>query len=64
LKPGKTDLDVGDGRIRYEREISALSAKTSRGQILANLYSVRVNAVWRSSGKDRSQQAEVVVYQP
>ncbi|MBV9391272.1 MAG: hypothetical protein JOY96_05190, partial [Verrucomicrobia bacterium] len=34
LKPGKTDLDVGDGRIRYEREISALSAKTSRGQIL------------------------------
>lgn len=64
LKLGKTDVDIGDGRIRYEREVSAVTAKTSRGQILPNLYSVRINAFWRSSGRDRSQQAELVVYQP
>jgi len=64
LKPGKSEVKVGDGRVRYEREIRAVQAKTARGDLLPNLYEIKVQASWRSSGQDRSQSAALIVYQP
>jgi hypothetical protein len=64
FKPGKSEVQMGDGRVHYEREIRAVNAKTARGVVLPNLYEIKVQASWRSSGKDRSQSAALIVYQP
>ncbi len=63
LKPGKSEVQVGDGRVHYEREIRAVQAKTAAGVLLPNLYEISVQASWRASGQDRSNHAEVIVYQ-
>jgi hypothetical protein len=64
FKPGKSEVQMGDGRVHYEREIRAVNAKTARGVVLPNLYEIKVQASWRSSGKDRSQSAALILYQP
>ncbi len=64
VKPGKSDIQSSDGRIRYEREIRAIQAKTARGEQLPNLYEIDIQASWRSSGQDRTQHANMIVYQP
>jgi hypothetical protein len=64
LTPGKSEVQVGDGRVHYEREVRAVQAKTATGVLLPNLYDIIVQASWRSSGQDRSDHAEVIVYQP
>jgi type II secretory pathway component PulJ len=64
LKVGKSDVQEGDGRVRYEREVRSVPAKTAKGDQVPDLYQIVVRAFWRSSGQDRSEQAEVIVYQP
>jgi Tfp pilus assembly protein PilV len=64
VKPGKSEIQSSDGRIRYEREIRAVQAKTARGEQLSNLYEIDVQASWRSSGQDRSAHANMTIYQP
>lgn len=64
VKPGKSEIQTGDGRVRYEREIRAVEAKTARGEVLRDLYEIAVKASWKSSGRDRSDSAALVVYQP
>lgn len=64
LAPGKSEVQVGDGRVRYEREIRAVQAKTAAGVVLPNLYEVIVRASWKASGQNRSDHAEVIVYRP
>ena len=64
LVPGKSEVQIGDGRVRYEREIRTVQAKTARGELLPSLYEIKVQASWRSSGKDRSEHAALIVYQP
>jgi hypothetical protein len=64
LKPGKTEIQSGDGRVRYEREIRPVRAKTARGEDLADLYEIIIRASWQSSGRNRSDTASLVVYQP
>jgi Na+-translocating ferredoxin:NAD+ oxidoreductase RnfG subunit len=64
LKPGKSEVQVGDGRVHYEREIRVVQAKNSKGVVLPNLYKVIVQASWKASAHDRSAHAEVILYQP
>jgi hypothetical protein len=64
LVPGKSEVQVGDGRVHYEREIRTVQAKTARGELLPSLFEIKVQASWRSSGKDRSENAALIVYQP
>jgi type II secretory pathway component PulJ len=64
LKPEKSEVRVGDGRVRYEREIRAIQAKTATGVVLTNLYEITVQASWKASNQERSAHAEVIVYQP
>jgi Tfp pilus assembly protein PilV len=64
LTPGKSEVQVGDGRVHYEQEVRAVQAKTAKGVVLANLYKIIVQASWRSSGQDRTAHSEVIVYQP
>jgi type II secretory pathway pseudopilin PulG len=64
LKPGKSEVRVGDGRVHYERNVRAVQAKTTAGVLLPNLYEISVHASWRASGQDRSNHAEVIVYRP
>ena len=64
LNPGKSEVRVGDGRVRYEREIRAIQAKTATGVVLTNLYEIIVQATWKASNQERSAHAEVIVYQP
>jgi type II secretion system protein I len=64
LKPGKSEIETGDGRVRYEREVRAIQAKTARGELLPSLYEIKVQASWKSSGRDRSDSAALIVYQP
>jgi type II secretory pathway component PulJ len=64
FKVGKSDVQEGDGRVHYEREIRPVLAKTAKGVPVPNLYEIIVRAFWRSSGQDRSEQANVIVYQP
>jgi hypothetical protein len=64
LKPGKSVMLMGDGRVRYETEVRAVQAKTASGVPLPNLYEISVQASWRSSGQDRSGHADLIVYQP
>ena len=64
LTPGKSEVQVGNGRVRYEKEIRAVQAKTAAGVILPNLYQIILHASWKASGHDRSDRAEVFVYRP
>jgi type II secretory pathway pseudopilin PulG len=64
LKPGKSEVQVGDGRVHYERDVHAVQAKTAAGVLLTNLYEISVRASWRASGQDRSNHAEVIIYRP
>jgi type II secretion system protein I len=64
VKPGKSEIETGDGRVRYEREIRAVQAKTARGEVLPGLYEIVIKASWKSSGRNRSDSAALVVYQP
>lgn len=64
LKVGKSDVQEGDGRIHYEREVRSVLAKTAKGVVVPNLYEIVVRAFWRSAGQNRSEQAEVIVYRP
>ena len=64
LQPGKEDLTVGDGRIRYEREIVRIAPKTIRGESIPNLYEITIHASWRAGGQARSSQISSVIYQP
>jgi type II secretory pathway component PulJ len=64
LKPGKSEVRVGDGRVRYEREIRAVQAQTAAGVVLTNLYEIIVQATWKASNQERSAHAQVIVYQP
>jgi hypothetical protein len=64
LQPGKEDLTVGDGRIRYEREVVRLQPKTVRGELIPNLYEITIRATWQAGGQTRNTQVRSVVYQP
>ena len=64
IKPGKSEVQVGDGRVHYERDVRAVQAKTAAGVVLPDLYEISVHASWRASGQDRSNHAEVIVYRP
>jgi prepilin-type N-terminal cleavage/methylation domain-containing protein len=64
VKPGKTEVKVGDGRVHYQREVRAVEAKTAAGVVLPSLYKISVQADWRASGENRAAHAEVIVYQP
>ena len=64
LQPGQSEVQVGDGRVHYERDVRAVQAKTTAGVPLTNLYEISVHASWRASGQDRSNHAEVIVYRP
>jgi type II secretion system protein I len=63
-KPGKSEIETGDGRVHYEKEIRAVEAKTARGEKLPDLYEIVIKASWKSSGRDRSDSAALIVYQP
>src|SRR5271166_3067158 len=41
LKPGKSEVQMGDGRVRYEREVRAVQAKTAKGVVLPSLYEIK-----------------------
>jgi Tfp pilus assembly protein PilV len=64
LTPGRSEVVVGDLRVHYEKEVRAIQAKTAKGVLLSNLYEVIVQASWKSSGHERSDHAEVIVYRP
>lgn len=64
LQPGKEDLVVGDGRIRYEREVVRLQPKTIHGELVPNLYDVTIRATWQAGGQTRTNQVRSVIYQP
>jgi hypothetical protein len=64
LKPGKSDIQTGDGRVRYEREIRPVKAKTARGEVLPDLYEIVITASWKSAGRDHAGSAALIVYQP
>ena len=64
LEPGKEDLTVGDGRIRYEREVVRLQPKTLRGELIPNLFEITIRATWEAGGQTRHAQVKSVVYQP
>jgi type II secretory pathway pseudopilin PulG len=64
LKVGKSEIRTGDSRVLYEKEVRAVKAKTARGEPLPDLYEIAIQASWRSSGRDRSDSAALIVYQP
>ena len=64
LKPGKSEIQTGDGRVRYEREIRLVKAKNARGEVLPALYEIVIKASWKSAGRDHSGSAALIVYQP
>jgi hypothetical protein len=64
LKPGKAEVPVGDGRVHYVKEVSILDAKTATGVLLSNMYKITAQASWKSAGQERSDHAELIVYQP
>jgi prepilin-type N-terminal cleavage/methylation domain-containing protein len=64
LAAGKSDVPLGDQRVRYEREVASVPAKNSKGQPLDHLWRVTVRAHWQERNQSRSSQAELVVYQP
>jgi prepilin-type N-terminal cleavage/methylation domain-containing protein len=64
IKPGKSEVQVGDGRVHYEKEIRVIQAKTATGVVLPNLYEITVQGSWKASGQERSAHAGVIVYRP
>jgi hypothetical protein len=64
LQPGRADVPIGDGRIRYEREVVRFESKTLRNERVTNLYQVTVRAFWQAGGQTRTSQAASVFYQP
>jgi type II secretion system protein I len=64
MKPGKSEMEGGDGRVHYEKEIRLVQAKTAAGVVLTSLYEISVQASWKASGQERSSHAEVIVYRP
>ena len=64
LKPGKSEVQVGDGRVHYEKEIRVIQAKTATGVVLSGLYGIIIQGSWKASGQERSAHAEVIVYRP
>jgi prepilin-type N-terminal cleavage/methylation domain-containing protein len=64
IRPGKSEVQVGDGRVHYEKEIRVVQAKTATGVILTSLYEIIVQGSWNASGQERSAHAELIVYQP
>ncbi len=64
VKPGKSEPQVGDGRVHYEKEVRVVQAKTATGVVLPNLYLITVQGSWKASGQERSAHAEVIVYRP
>ena len=64
LVPGKSEVQVGDGRVHYDRQIRAVQAKTAAGVVLPDLYEIVLQASWTASGQQRSAHAEVIVYRP
>jgi prepilin-type N-terminal cleavage/methylation domain-containing protein len=64
IQPGKSEVQVGDGRVHYEKEIRLIRAKTATGVDLPNLYEIMVHGSWKASGQERSDHAEVIVYRP
>jgi type II secretory pathway component PulJ len=63
-KPGRVEIQSGDGRIRYEREIRPVKAKNARGEVLPDLYEIVILASWRSSGRERSDRGSLTLYRP
>jgi hypothetical protein len=64
IKPGKSEVQVGDGRVHYQKEIRVIQAKTATGVVLPNLYEITVQGSWKASGQERSAHAGVIVYRP
>jgi hypothetical protein len=64
LAPGRSEVPLGDQRVRYERQIAPVAAKNSKGQQLDHLWRITVRATWQETNQSRSSQAELVVYQP
>jgi prepilin-type N-terminal cleavage/methylation domain-containing protein len=64
LAAGKTDIPLGDQRVRYEREVAPVQAKNSKGQPLDHFWRITVRASWQETNQSRSSQAELIVYQP
>ena len=63
LKIGQAEIKSDDGRITYKREIRAVQNKTARGEQLTNLYEIIVQANWRTSGEERTNQSTLIVFQ-
>jgi type II secretory pathway pseudopilin PulG len=64
LAPGRSEVPLGDQRVRYERQIAPIVAKNSKGQPLDHLWRITVRATWQETNQSRSSQAELIVYQP
>jgi type II secretory pathway component PulJ len=64
LVPGKSEVQVGDGHVHYDRQIRVVQAKTAAGVLLPNLYEIVLQASWTASGQQRSAHAEIIVYRP
>jgi type II secretory pathway pseudopilin PulG len=64
LAPGRSEVPLGDQRVRYERQIATVAAKNSKGQPLDHLWRITVRATWQETNQTRSSQAELIVYQP
>jgi type II secretory pathway pseudopilin PulG len=64
LAAGKSEVPLGDQRVRYEREVVPVQAKNSKGQPLDHLWRIIVRARWQETNQSRSSQADLIVYQP
>jgi hypothetical protein len=64
LVAGRSEVPLGDQRVRYERQIAPVAAKNSKGQQLDHLWRITVHATWQETNQSRSSQAELIVYQP
>jgi prepilin-type N-terminal cleavage/methylation domain-containing protein len=64
IKPGKSEVQVGDGRVHYEKVIRVVQAKTATGVVLPNLYEITLQGSWKASGQERSAHAALIVYRP
>jgi type II secretory pathway pseudopilin PulG len=64
IKPGKSEVPVGDGRVHYEKVIRVIQAKTALGVVLPNLYEIAIQGSWKASGQERSAHAVIIVYRP
>jgi hypothetical protein len=64
IKPGRSEVPVGDGRVHYEKVIRVIQAKTALGVVLPNLYEIAIQGSWKASGQERSAHAVIIVYRP